>query len=565
MCAHRVDGTITELPTAAAAPALKKTFAHNIEAIVDRIILKPEIRSRLADSIETALKLAQGLVIVTVGNADGAWTDQVFSEKFACPIHPYVSLPELEPRLFSFNSPHGACPDCHGLGNTFEFDPELIVPDDSISLENGAVEAWRKHGKRMNIYYSRVLRQFCRDFGASYSGPYKEIPKKVQQALMYGTDEKTDLGTGTEFEGVIPNLKRRFENTESEFVKARLHQYMSEQPCPTCHGTRLRKEAMAVRLHAGHVEEPLRREGGEIGSGENGVEAGNGSGAEGRRSSGKTRGSKRAEVAPATVRLPGYSIHDVATMTVEQAKGFFESLELSEEGTAIAEPIVREINSRLGFMVDVGLGYLTLDRKTGTLSGGEAQRIRLATQVGSGLVGVCYVLDEPTIGLHQRDNDRLIRTLKRLQAIGNTVIIVEHDEDCIRAADYLIDIGPGAGSHGGQSGRAGPVPEVLQNPESITIKYLTGEYAIVSAAAAAAAATGQGVPGAEGLPREQPQECEREHSAGRVGLRDGGERVGEIDADQPDAFAGAEAETVWLEGESRRAQAAEWDLQRSTR
>ena len=245
----RVDGQIHELQKPENAPALKKTFTHNIEAIVDRIVLKPEIRSRLADSVETALRLSQGLVIVSVGNSDNTWSDTVYSEKFACPEHPEVSLPELEPRLFSFNSPHGACPACHGLGTTLKFDPEMIVPDESVSLETGAIEAWRKNGKRMNIYYSRVLRQFCRDFGCSYSGPFKDIPKKVREILMYGTDAKGDMDTGTFFEGVIPNLQRRFENTESEFVKTRLHQYMSEQPCPVCHGTRLKKEVLAVRLH----------------------------------------------------------------------------------------------------------------------------------------------------------------------------------------------------------------------------------------------------------------------------------------------------------------------------
>jgi excinuclease ABC subunit A len=442
----RVDGTIHDLPTAAAAPALKKTFTHTIEAVVDRIVLKPEIRSRLADSIETALKLSHGLVIISVGQSDGSWKDQTFSEKFACPEHPEVSLPELEPRLFSFNSPHGACPDCHGLGTKAELDPEIIVNDESLSLENGAVEAWRKNGKRMNIYYSRVLRQFCRDFGCSYTQPYKDVPKKVKDVLMYGTDAKGDLDTGTYFEGVIPNLQRRFDNTESEWVKQRLHGYMSEQPCATCGGMRLKREAIAVRLHTQtplDVDAPT-------------AAAGDGS----------------------ALKLPGYSIDDVTRLTVGKAKLFFENLRLSEEGAAIAEPLVREIGNRLGFMVDVGLGYLTLDRKTGSLSGGEAQRIRLATQVGSGLVGVCYVLDEPTIGLHQRDNTRLIRTLKRLQSIGNTVIIVEHDEDCIRAADYLIDIGPGAGAHGGNVVAHGPVPAVFSESHSTTIKYLNGDLAI---------------------------------------------------------------------------------------
>src|SRR5437588_279988 len=385
----RVDGQILEL-SGKETPELKKTFTHNIEAIVDRIVIKPEIRSRLADSIETALRLSQGLVLVTVQQPDGSCQDTIYSEKFACPEHPSASLPELEPRLFSFISPHGACSACHGLGTVSEFDPDMIVSDENVSLENGAIEAWRKNGKRMNIYYSRVLRQFCKDVGVSYTLPYKDVPKKLRDVLMYGTDKKGDQGTGSSVSSVL--------NAQSSVLPV----------------------------------------------------------------------------------LPGYSIDDVSRLTVAGARQFFEKLRLSEEGAAVAEPIVREISARLGFMFDVGLGYLTLDRKTGSLSGGEAQRIRLATQVGSGLVGVCYVLDEPTIGLHQRDNARLIRTLKRLQSIGNTVLMVEHDEDCIRSADYLIDIGPGAGAHGGNVVCAGPVPDVFDNRHSLTIKYLTGEYAIAT-------------------------------------------------------------------------------------
>jgi excinuclease ABC subunit A len=437
----RVDGQIVE-PAGGAAPALQKTKVHSIEAVVDRLVLKPEIRSRLADSVETALKLSQGLLIVSVQGRDNQWKDQTFSEKFACPDHPHVSLPELEPRLFSFNSPHGACPACHGLGTTCEFDPELIVPDESLSLENGAIEAWRKNGKRMNIWYSRILRQFIRDFGIAAGTPYKDFPKNIRQILMEGTDARGDAGSGTWFEGVIPNLQRRFENTESEFVKTRLHQYMSEQPCAKCDGARLRKEALAVRIHAEPDGSSALPEGG--------------------------------------IRLTGFSIRDISAMTVQTAREFFQNLRLGAEQSAIAEPIVREISARLGFMADVGLAYLTLDRKTASLSGGEAQRIRLATQVGSGLVGVCYVLDEPTIGLHSRDNARLIRTLKKLKDIGNTVIMVEHDEECIRAADYLIDIGPGAGAHGGNVVCAGPMPRVLRNTQSTTVKYLIGEYAIVA-------------------------------------------------------------------------------------
>ena len=471
----RVDGEMLEL-NAEKLPSLKKTFSHTIEAVVDRIVLKPEIRSRLADSVETATKLAQGLVIVSIDNG-GKWEDQVYSEHFACPIHSNVSLPELEPRLFSFNSPHGACPECHGLGTKSEFDPELIVPDDSLSLETGAIEAWRKHGKRMNIYYSRVLRTVCRDFGISYSMAFKDIPKKQRDILLFGTIAKGDNDTGVEFEGVISNLERRFETTESEWVKHKMHSYMSDQACDVCCGTRLKKEAMCVRVHAldGHIGSTECATGVEQPAGEADIAV-----EEVLVKANRKKKVKEVALVPEALVLPGYSIDDVARMTVDKAKRFFETLKLNSEGAKIAEPIIREINSRLGFMVDVGLGYLTLDRKTGSLSGGEAQRIRLATQVGSGLVGVCYVLDEPTIGLHQRDNTRLIRTLRKLQSIGNTVIIVEHDEDCILAADYLIDIGPGAGSHGGNVMCAGPMPGVLDQKQSLTVKYLTGEYAIVA-------------------------------------------------------------------------------------
>ncbi len=453
----RVNGKLTELPRADAAPKLEKTKRHNIDVVVDRIILKPEIRSRVADSIETAVRLSQGLVVVCVDTA-GEWVDHVFSEKFACPDHPHISLPELEPRLFSFNSPHGACATCHGLGVTLEFDGDLVIPDEAVSLENGAIEAWRKNGKRMNIFYSRVLRQFCRDFGAEYSAPLSKMNPKVRDVLIHGTTAKGDLGTGTVFEGVIPNLLRRFENSESDFVKQRLAGYMSEQPCATCEGKRLQPGALAVRLHTTKSTKTA-------------------AGSDAKKKNGRDARSTKKK-ASATLELPGYSINDVATMTVEQCREFFDDLELTSEGATIAEPIQREIASRLGFMYDVGLGYLSLDRKTGSLSGGEAQRIRLATQVGSKLVGVCYVLDEPTIGLHQRDNDRLITTLLKLRDLGNTVIMVEHDEDCIRAADHLIDIGPGAGSHGGYVVAEGPMPAVLKQRKSVTIKYLTGEYQI---------------------------------------------------------------------------------------
>ena len=457
----RVDGDVVDVRPDD-PPKLKKTFKHDVEAVVDRVVLKPDGRGRIAESVESALRLADGLVVVAVQDDAGGWDDHLYSEHYACPLHPHVSLPELEPRLFSFNSPHGACPDCHGLGTVQEFDADLCVPDDELSLENGAIEPWRKNGKRMNILYSRVLRTFCRDFGVDYYKPVKKLDKKVRDVLMRGTAAAGDLGTGTYFEGVLPNLQRRFEGTDSDWVKHKLAGYMSEQPCPTCCGMRLRPQALAVRITAGdgHTSDTDPRDA----------------------DCAKDPGDDAPEPLPlptaTKTQLPGYSINDVTCMNVGRALRFFESLELSAEGEQIAGPIRREVLSRLGFLNDVGLGYLDLSRKTGTLSGGEAQRIRLATQVGSKLVGVCYVLDEPTIGLHQRDNDRLIATLLKLRDIGNTVLMVEHDEDCIRAADHLIDIGPGAGAHGGHVVAQGDMPDVLGQTQSLTVQFLNGSERI---------------------------------------------------------------------------------------
>ena len=461
----RVDGEVVDVK-ADDTPVLKKTFKHDIAAVVDRVVLKPEGRGRVAESIESALRLTDGSVIVAV-EEDGEWHDVLFSEKFACPVHPHVSLSELEPRLFSFNSPHGACPDCHGLGTVQEFDGDLVIPDEELSLENGAIEPWRKNGRRMNIYYSRVLRTFCRDFKADYYKPVKTLDKKTRDVLLHGTAKKGDKGTGTYFEGVLPNLQRRFEDTESDWVKHKLASYMSEQPCPTCLGKRLRPEALAVRLST-HAEAAGRNTGFQPV----------------RESIVKQKSSKQGnqkhglEARGTAGSLPGHSIDDVTRMNVLDALDFFENLTLSAEGEQIAGPIKKEVTARLGFLKDVGLGYLNLSRKTGSLSGGEAQRIRLATQVGSKLVGVCYVLDEPTIGLHQRDNDRLINTLLKLRDIGNSVIMVEHDEDCIRAADHLIDIGPGAGSHGGTLVAQGDMPAVLKQTDSLTVQFLNGRETI---------------------------------------------------------------------------------------
>ena len=351
------------------------------------------------------------------------WKRVVYSEKFACARHPSASLEELSPRLFSFNSPYGACKSCDGLGTILEFDPDLIVPDKAVSLENGAIEAWRKGGKRMNIYYNRLVKRLCRNVGISKALPFEQIPKEIRKVLLYGTAAADIRRYGFRFEGVIPNLARRWKTTTSEYVKARLHGYLSEQPCRSCGGARLRPEAAAV-----------------------------------------TVGDK--------------NIHELTRLSIEEAQKFFNKLKLDEERSIIAVQVLKEIKARLKFMVDVGLGYLTLDRRSSTLAGGEAQRIRLATQVGSGLVGVCYVLDEPTIGLHKRDNGRLLGILRRLSRLGNTVIVVEHDEDIIKSAEHIVDIGPAAGEHGGEVVIEGSYEVVARCRESLTGQYLSGRKKI---------------------------------------------------------------------------------------
>ena len=439
-----VDGKIYDVKN---APVLDKNKKHTIAAVVDRLILKSEKEKegqsiRLADSVETALKLGDGIVLVLLQKPDNnqssstsslraaenkkdeaGWEEVIYSEKFACPDHPEASLEEMSPRLFSFNSPYGACKSCDGLGTILEFDPDLIVPDKTVSLESGAITAWRKGGKRMNIYYNRLVKKFCSQLGISRSMPFEQIPQDIRKILMYGTNTADRKNVGFSFEGVIPNLTRRWRTTTSEYVKARLHGYLSEQPCQSCNGARLRPEAVAVTVG-------------------------------------------------------GKNIQQLSMMTIEQAQQFFDKLKLDKEKTLIATQILKEIKARLQFMVDVGLGYLTLDRKSSTLSGGEAQRIRLATQVGSGLVGVCYVLDEPTIGLHKRDNERLLGILRRLCKIGNTVIVVEHDEDIIKNADHIIDIGPGAGLHGGELVAEGSFENIINCPKSITGDYLCGRKKI---------------------------------------------------------------------------------------
>ena len=399
---------------------------HDIEAVVDRIRIDEGDRQRVVESVETALQTGEGSLLVIAEKPDGSWSEHRFSDRFACPDHPDHSLESIEPRLFSFNSPHGACTECSGLGTILEFDEDLVVPDQTKPIAE-AVEPWRRNGKRMNIWYGRQMRKFLDNAEVERSTPFEEVPKTIRTLLFNGTTAKDEKKLGFKFVGVIPNLRRRIKETESDQVRERLHGYTTSIACPRCSGARLRPASLAVLLK-----------------------------------------SKDTTA----------NISDVASMTIRQALAFTESMNMNRERTHIAEPILREIASRLGFLDSVGLGYLTLDRSSSTLSGGEAQRIRLATQVGSGLVGVCYVLDEPTIGLHARDNDRLITTLRHLSDIGNTVLVVEHDESMMRAADQVLDIGPGPGRHGGTVVAQGTIDEIARVPESITGAFLSGRETI---------------------------------------------------------------------------------------
>ncbi len=415
----RIDGEMHEVKD---APKLAKNFQHSIEAVVDRVVIKPDARSRLADSVELALQMGNGLVLILKEDKDGNWQESYYSEEYACLDHPEISMPEMSPRCFSFNSPYGACKSCDGLGTKQEFDTDLIVPDTDLSLNDGAIDAWRRGGKRMNIFYNRLIRQFCKSFDISADTPYKSIPARIRKILMNGNEGGKKKKTAT-FEGVIKNLIRRFKTTDSEFVKARLHSFMSEHPCPDCCGARLRPESLSVLIE-------------------------------------------------------GQNIHDIVKMSIGDALEFFNNLKFPKEKRLIAQPILKEVRSRLGFMANVGLTYLSLNRMSGTLSGGEAQRIRLATQVGSALVGVCYVLDEPSIGLHHRDNQKLIETMRNLTNMGNSVLVVEHDEDTMYAADHIIDIGPAAGKYGGEVIAQGSVDDIIAEKRSITGMYLSGKREI---------------------------------------------------------------------------------------
>ncbi|MEM9082162.1 MAG: excinuclease ABC subunit UvrA, partial [Planctomycetota bacterium] len=444
----RVNGEVVDLRDALKGGGenplkLGRYEKHTIEAVVDRVVVKAEARQRLVESVEVALKRGSGVVVISV-QEDDDWVDHTYSEHFACSEHPEAALAELEPRIFSFNSPFGACPQCSGLGSILEFDEDLVVPDWEKSLRNGGIAPWKKNGPG-GMYYPKLLRRFCRMYDWGYETPLAEMSDDLYDILLHGDGETDSPRERGGWAGVLPTLHDWFERTESQWAKDHLHQFMGEHQCPMCFGDRLRIESLSVFVR---TEEPLPEEV-----------------VSRRKAHALTGDPKRVNIA------------DFTHLTITDAIRVMRGLVLTEEQSTIAEPIVREVTARLGFLASVGLEYLSLDRRTATLSGGEAQRIRLATQVGSGLVGACYVLDEPTIGLHQRDNGRLIGTLRHLADIGNTVIVVEHDEEMIRSADYLVDVGPGPGVHGGQVVAAGTVEEVEQSG-TLTGQYLSGERSI---------------------------------------------------------------------------------------
>jgi excinuclease ABC subunit A len=474
----RVDGAILELGEEAARIKPDKKKFHNIEAVVDRLVIDEKIRVRLGDSVQTALRLGEGVMFTlhqlpesgegrVAGDAGRAstspvtrhaspatveWVETLHSNKMCSPATGKSYDPPT-PKHFSFNAPAGACPVCHGLGQKMVFDEALVVPNFDEPLES-AIQPWRRAGKRMNIYYKAMLRSVAGHFNVDLQTPWKDLLENFKAVLLNGSGEDNvafkfwrggKVSTiDRPFEGVLVNLERLATESESEFMRNRLKAYMTPQFCDVCGGKRLKPEILAVTLGGDQFVSKL-----------------------------KTKNSKSK-----TLKIPGQSIMDVCGLSVEKADEFFAALRLTEFELKIAGEVIKEIRARLGFLKNVGLAYLTLDRESGTLSGGEAQRIRLATQIGAALVGVLYVLDEPSIGLHQRDNDRLLATLKGLRDLGNTVLVVEHDADTIRAADYILDLGPGAGVHGGELVAAGTLPEILAAKKSLTGQYLTGELAI---------------------------------------------------------------------------------------
>lgn len=422
----RIDGVMVDLEE---APALEKQKKHTIEIVIDRIKLNHDARRRIAEAVETSLHIADSIVIVLRDEGDGTVKEEFFSQKGACP-ECGISLPEMEPRLFSFNAPQGACPVCTGLGVKLEFDPDLVIPNKSLSFNEGGCIPYNPQ----SAWNRSRFEALSNHFKFSLDTPFEDLPQKAMSAILYGTDEEIHVrydnreNTGhfeyqTRFPGILEDLKRRYMETTSEGIKQWLEHFMTEKPCMACEGKRLRPEALAVTIG-------------------------------------------------------GKNIHELSSFSVEEALSFFDSVQLTDVEQQIAKQILKEIRARLSFMKNVGLEYLTLERKASTLSGGEAQRIRLATQIGSSLVGVLYILDEPSIGLHQRDNQRLIDTLTFLRDIGNTLIVVEHDEQTLRTADYIVDLGPGAGEHGGRVIAAGPPEHIMLSEESVTGRYLAGKLSI---------------------------------------------------------------------------------------
>ena len=422
-----VDG---ELITLAEAKPLKKSFKHDISVVVDRLVVKPDALSRITDSVETALKLADGRVVVDLVDEG---TQRTYSERLSCPNEHEIVLSEIEPRTFSFNAPFGACPDCTGLGTKMAVDAELVIGDPDASIKEGVILPWSTQGKGLYSYFVRLIQGLADDLGFSLDTPWSELGEDVQDAVLNGNNFEVQVRWRSKygremrytsgFEGVLPYVQRRYQESDSDWARGKWSEYLREIPCPACAGARLRPEVLSVLVH-------------------------------------------------------GKSIHDVAVLSLAKAHEFFDSLKLTEREAKIAAQVLREIRARLDFLLAVGLDYLSLERSAGSLSGGEAQRIRLATQIGAGLTGVLYVLDEPSIGLHQRDNRRLIETLIRLRDLGNTLIVVEHDEDTIKAADWLVDIGPGAGAGGGEVVHSGSYAAILDNRNSITGDYLSGRLGI---------------------------------------------------------------------------------------
>ncbi len=457
----RVDGEFVELAANVRIKIDPKT-KHNIDVVVDRLVIDEKIRVRLSDSVETALKWGNGVLLAlsqAPGDPPAPWVETLHSNRMYSPATG-LSYEKPEPKHFSFNSPFGACPVCHGLGQKLVFDPNLVVPDKQKSLDQGAILPWRRGGKRMIVYYKALLRGLAEKYHQSLEIPYSKLPDEFKKVLLFGSGEEevpfTFLRAGKAsnlsrpFEGVIPNLERLYAESESEFTRNRLKGFMSPEDCDACYGQRLKPEILAITLGDQVMPRP-------------GLPAQTGAAA-----------SQPPNIRP----YPGLSIMDVCGLSIDAADQFFATLKLPPFEEKVASEVIKEVRARLGFLKNVGLGYLTLNRESGTLSGGEAQRIRLATQIGAGLVGVLYILDEPSIGLHQRDNERLLKTLEGLRNLGNSVIVVEHDEDTIRRADYILDLGPGAGVHGGEVVAAGTLPEILAHPKSLTGRYLKGDLSV---------------------------------------------------------------------------------------